>query len=420
MRPFTRRIIVRTDGAPLLHLLGSPHDALDHVPEYEGVEGQHRVPVESAQHAARHVIGRLGQGPVVDPELEPGLAEDLHLGLEQEPLVIDQIHDPPDVKHVADAQIRLDPPPHRCAETAHELVHQPSDLPEDVEGEPPPLAPDGLHGAEYPAGGQVSEINGLDIAKHCTFHIILTERIGHIDEAVRPSAGHPLMYVIPHCFLDDLSERGDGSVVEVRCRRSLSACCSLRACRIKGLHDCRGKPVRQRCQQHEVQRRKAGEREGDVDNYPLHPHHIGGHAQHVLQTHRLGANVDYDVAPGTEQPGAGQELDRVLDADRPGPSPHPSRRKDHRRISDEVPLHLEEEASRADDSAGLQPDSLDLPGSGAQDFPCAGHAPQQAARRVPDSLHAKIHDLPDPALDARLPEPFGEGHAQISEPSVRA
>src|SRR5208283_3672599 len=197
----------------LLHLLCSPHDALNHVPEYESVEGQHRVPVESAQHAARHVIGRLGQGPVVDPELEPGLAEDLHLGLEQEPLVIDQIHDPPDVEHVADAQVRLDPAPHRRAKTAHELVQQPPDLPEDVEGEPPPLAPDGLHGAEYPAGGQVSEINGLDIAIHRTVQIILTERIVHIDEAVRPSVRHPLMYDIPHCFLNDLSERGDRSVV---------------------------------------------------------------------------------------------------------------------------------------------------------------------------------------------------------------
>ncbi len=47
-------------GTPLLHLLCSPHDALNHVPEDEGMEGQHRVPVEFSQHAARHVIGRLG------------------------------------------------------------------------------------------------------------------------------------------------------------------------------------------------------------------------------------------------------------------------------------------------------------------------------------------------------------------------
>ena len=160
-----------------LQLPGTLHDALDHVLEYEGVEGQHRVPVEPAQDATRQVIRRLGQCPAVDPELEPGFAEDHHLGLKQEPLVLDQIYHQPDVQHVTDAEVGLDPPPHRSAEPSNELVHQPPDLPKEIEREPPLPPPDGFHAVEYTAGGQIAEINGLDVAKNSAGHFVFAEGI---------------------------------------------------------------------------------------------------------------------------------------------------------------------------------------------------------------------------------------------------
>lgn len=341
----------------------------DHAVEDEVVEGEHGVPVEAAEEAARAEGGGLDEVVAVvagdDFEFQPGFAGEAHLGEEEEAAgggVGDE--DAPEVEGVARLDVVEPGAAAVEADAADEFVEEATEGPEPVGVVPAGAAADAPDAV--PCGlGVAVDVAGVDVLEAAV--------AGDVDgvdeggagagggEGVAPSADDVAL-------LDFFQGDADGVTVGEEGDAELGgevvwACDDVD---FHAVNEVDGEGVGGGGDEVEPVGGEAGCHDGDGEDEAPQAADGGVLGEHVAVGEELGAgDVEVAVEGGVAEHDADEELDDVADGDGLAACLQPGGGDHEGELLDEVADDLEGGAAGADDDAGAKHGDGD--GAGAQD-----------------------------------------------------
>jgi hypothetical protein len=352
------------------------------------------------------VIGGLDEKIPLDPEFQPGLAEHLHLGLEQEPFVLPEIHHLPDVQHVPDPEIRFHPPSHGGPVPAGKLVEKPPDLPEEIEREPPPPSPDRFHGTEYLPGRKIPDTHFFPVPEHGPGKVFLGAFEGNPREAVRPSADDVLMLQLLDGRFQCLFKRQRGYPGEQALRNIARGFSPVRGLGNVEAVGCQS--PRQRGGKRQQERGKTGNGDRDRCDHSPQAHHLCSPPHHVLERHPPGPDRDRGVAGYGEGSRLDEIFHQIRDSKEIDRCIRPSGHGKQGELLDQISQDLECHASRTDEGPCPEPDRPDAIRPPAKDV---SDRVRTRGQHVPTLVRFERADIDDPfhpLPDADIPELPGD------------